>query len=96
MTGTAPLTVNFKGNGSSDPDLDPLTYGWDLNNDSIFTDSTAVQKSHTFTQPGSHIVRLRVTDSKGAVNTASVLIVVSASANIPPVASINTPVPGTS
>jgi glucose/arabinose dehydrogenase len=94
--GTAPLTVNFSGNGSSDPDADPLTYGWDLNGDLIFTDSTAVQTSYTFTQPGSYIVRLRVTDSKGASDTASLVIVVSGgTANTPPTVSIDSPAAGT-
>ena len=33
-SGSAPLTVNFDGSGSTDPDpTDTLTYAWDLNGD---------------------------------------------------------------
>ena len=42
-----PLTVNFNGGGSSDPDAgDTLTYAWDLDGDGQFDDSTAVAPIH--------------------------------------------------
>src|SRR5439155_14583342 len=41
-SGNAPLTVQFDGSGSSDPDVgDTIAYAWDLNGDGLFDDSTA-------------------------------------------------------
>ena len=49
-TGPAPLTVNFDGSGSSDPDAsDTITYAWDLDGDGQYDDSTAVRPSWTYT-----------------------------------------------
>ena len=45
-TGSAPLTVNFDGTGSSDPDAgDVLSYAWDLDADGAYDDSTLAQPS---------------------------------------------------
>jgi PKD repeat protein len=52
-SGSAPLTVNFNGSGSSDPNGDVLTYAWDLDGDGAFDDSTASQPTYTYTQQGS-------------------------------------------
>jgi PKD repeat protein len=73
-TGTVPLTVQFSGAGSSDPDGNPLAYSWDLNGDSVFGDSTAVAPTFTYTKPGNITVRLRVTDPGGLSSTATVQI----------------------
>jgi glucose/arabinose dehydrogenase len=73
-TGTIPLTIQFNGSQSSDPDGDPLTYSWDLNGDGTFGDSTAVAPTFTYTKPGRVTVRLRVTDDKGASATATLSI----------------------
>jgi PKD repeat protein len=74
-SGYAPLTVHFSGLGSSDPDPgDTLTYAWDLDNDGEFDDSISPAPTYTFTSTGDHIVRLQVSDNRGASSTASVLI----------------------
>jgi PKD repeat protein/glucose/arabinose dehydrogenase len=73
-TGAIPLTIQFNGSQSSDPDGDPLTYSWDLNGDGAFGDSTAVAPTFTYTKPGRVTVRLRVTDSKGASATATLSV----------------------
>jgi uncharacterized repeat protein (TIGR01451 family) len=91
--GPAPLTVNFDGSGSSDPEGGLLTYAWNLDGDGAFDDSTAAQLIHTYTQPGTYNVRLRVTDAQGQPAT-SAPVTISAD-NTPPTATITTPAAGT-
>ena len=92
-TGPAPLTVEFDGSGSSDPDAgDTLSYAWDLDGDGEYDDSTAVAPSHTYTSQGFYTASLRVTDSHGAASTAAVTISVG---NTAPTATITSPAPGT-
>ena len=64
-SGPAPLTVQFTGSGSSDPDGDALTYSWDLNGDGTYGDATTANPSFTYTTAGTRQVTLRVTDSRG-------------------------------
>ena len=47
-SGTAPLTVNFNGSASSDPEGQALAYAWDLDGDGAFDDSTAANPSFTY------------------------------------------------
>ena len=92
-TGDAPLTVQFDGTGSTDPDAgDTLTYAWDLDGDGQYDDSTAATASYTYTSQGVYVASLRVTDSHGASSTAAVTITVG---NTPPTATIGSPAPGT-
>jgi hypothetical protein len=87
--GGAPLTVQFDGTGSTDPDGDPLTYAWDLDGDGTFFDSTFSQPSWTY-PAGTFTARLRVTDPSGATGTTSVVI---NAGNTAPVVSVLTPSP---
>jgi uncharacterized repeat protein (TIGR01451 family) len=91
--GPAPLTVNFNGSGSSDPEGGPLTYAWDLDGDGAFDDSTAVSPTYTYTQPGTYNARLRVTDNQNQSAT-SAPVTISAN-NTPPTATIEAPAAGT-
>jgi glucose/arabinose dehydrogenase len=92
-TGSAPLTVQFDGSGSSDPDAgDTLSYAWDLDGDGQYDDSTAVAPSYTYTSQGVYAAGLRLTDSHGASSTASVTITVG---NTAPTATITSPAAGT-
>ena len=91
-SGTAPLTVQFSGSGSSDPEGTPLTYAWDLDNDGAFDDGTGVTASRTYNSPGNVTVRLLVTDAGLATGTDTEVISVS---NSPPVPVISTPTAGT-
>jgi glucose/arabinose dehydrogenase/PKD repeat protein len=91
--GAPPLTVNFSGLSSTDPDAgDILTYAWDLDADGDFDDSTLASPSWTYTTPGSYNVRLRVTDRGGLTSVASRLINVN---NTAPVPTIGTPASST-
>jgi len=91
-SGLAPLTVSFDGTGSNDADGDPLTYAWDLDGDGQYDDSTSPTVQHTYTTNGKVNVGLRVTDSKGAGDTATAEINVG---NTAPIATITGPSPGT-
>src|SRR6185503_560823 len=69
-SGTAPLTVQFTGSASSDPDPgDTLTYSWDLNGDGTYGDSTVANPSFTYPAAGSFTAALRVTDNHGLPST---------------------------
>lgn len=69
---------------------------WDLNGDTVFGDSTSAATSTSFASPGLHRVRLRVTDSGGALDEAVLIFnAVTPSANRPPdPPTINAPTKG--
>lgn len=89
-SGTAPLTVRFSGDGSRDPEGDPLSYAWDFDGDGT-TDSTEVNPSHVYRSNGVFTARLTVTDSAGKTGTASQAIVVG---NDQPTVTLTTPANG--
>ncbi|MFI5006527.1 MAG: PQQ-dependent sugar dehydrogenase [Solirubrobacterales bacterium] len=86
--GPTPLLVQLDGSTSSDPDGEELTYGWDLDGDGAFDDSTLVNPTYTFTTSGKHTVRLEVRDPWGAASTAAVDVFAD---NQPPHATITAP-----
>ena len=87
-SGPSPLTVDFDGRGSTDPDGDALTYSWDLDGDGTFGDATTATARRTYETAGRVTVQLRVTDAAGATDTESVVVDVGVS---PPTASIQAP-----
>jgi glucose/arabinose dehydrogenase/PKD repeat protein len=87
-SGASPLTVNFDGSGSSDPDGDPITFAWDLDGDGQFDDSTAVRPTFTYTT-GSYTARLRVTDTGGTSSLSNPIVITAG--NTPPTATILSP-----
>ncbi|HET9141725.1 PQQ-dependent sugar dehydrogenase [Actinophytocola sp.] len=93
-SGTAPLTVQFDGRQSTDPDNDPLSYAWDLDADGAFDDASTATPTWTYLQAGQFSIGLRVTDPDGASDIATVPITVGASADPNPVPVIDTPAPG--
>jgi glucose/arabinose dehydrogenase len=86
-SGTAPLTVEFDGSGSTDPAGAALSYTWDLDGDGTFGDSTDAKPSFTYTHNGVYTVRLRVGDAAGTTGTTTQTITVGP----PPTVHIDTP-----
>jgi PKD repeat protein len=70
-TGVAPLTIQFNGSSSYDPEGSGLSYAWDFGDGDT---SSAVAPAHTYSA-GNYTARLTVTDDKGA--SASTTIAVS-------------------
>jgi glucose/arabinose dehydrogenase len=90
-SGPAPLTVQFNGSGSSDPDGDALSYAWDLDGDGAYDDSTVVNPSFTYTAAGTYTARLRVTDARGASSLSAPITINVGAGNTPPTPVIDTP-----
>jgi PKD repeat protein len=70
-SGTAPLSVNFTGSGSSDSDGSIVSYAW------VFGDggsATTANPSHSYTTAGSYVATLTVTDDDGATDTDTITI----------------------
>lgn len=91
--GAKPLTVNFSGSGSSDPDGDALTYLWDFG-DGATAETGSATTSHTYTADGVYSARLRVRDSRGAVSAYSETVRIDVG-NTPPVPKIEFPTTST-
>ena len=89
--GPGPLSVNFTGNTSYDPDGSVATYSWN------FGDGTGLNSSanptHNFTSassvPKKFVVKLTVKDNLNATSTDSIIISIN---NTPPNVSITSPV----
>ncbi|MCB0383893.1 MAG: PKD domain-containing protein, partial [Bdellovibrionales bacterium] len=85
-SGPAPLTVTFDASESFDPENDEIRYRWRFGDNSpevIGTDQAVV--SHTYSQPGTYTVRLRLRDQFLARREVTTQIVVGETdANVPP------------
>ncbi len=86
-SGAAPLTVNFSGSGSTDPNSDPLTYSWNFGDGATGSGITA---SHTYSSAGPYTATLAVSDGRGGSDTATVGVMVGS----PPAGTISTPATG--
>jgi len=88
--GIVPLTVQFDGTASYDPDGAIRRYRWDFGDGD---DGTGPQIGHTYRSAGAHHVVLTVTDTRGGRATASVEILVRASNALPVAAFSASPSP---
>jgi PKD repeat protein len=88
-TGPPPLAVAFKGDQSTDPDGDALTYDWDFGDGT--THATTANPSHTYSASGSYTAKLIVNDGRGGSDTANATVTVG---NSPPVPTITAPAAG--
>lgn len=70
-SGKAPLLVTFDSSGSTDPDGTIVGYSWDFNDGGSSTDANP---SHEFTEPGTYLVTLTVTDDLGMEASSSITI----------------------
>ncbi|MCB1217489.1 PKD domain-containing protein [bacterium] len=93
LSGTLPLTVNFDASGSSDLDGSIVLFEWDFEGDGTFESSTGstATTSFTYTAGGTFDPAVRVTDDKGATDTASISETVGGgiTVNIAPTAAIS-------
>lgn len=84
--GPSPMSVQFDGSASFDPDGDPITFHWDFDDGQT---SEQVSPNHTFTAPDSSPrqfdVVLQVTDSAGNSDESHLIISLN---NTPPVVDI--------
>jgi glucose/arabinose dehydrogenase/PKD repeat protein len=85
-SGAAPLTVDFDGRTSSDPDGDSLTYSWDFGDGSPTQNGSTAR--HVYTQTGVFTARLTVSDGRGLSASATATISTTGSA---PTATILSP-----
>ena len=72
--GGVPLTVQFVGRNSIDYDGDELRYSWSFGQDRV--QSTEINPTYTFEEPGRYQVQLTVTDSEGNRSSSQTQIMV--------------------
>jgi PKD repeat protein len=82
LTGSAPLLVNVNGAGSTDADGSIVSYAWNFGNGETATGALA---QTTYTTPGSYVIRLTVTDNRGA-SRSTTTTVVAGTTNVRPIA----------
>jgi glucose/arabinose dehydrogenase len=84
LYGVSPLSVQFDGTTSSDPEGGPLTYSWNFGDGSAI--STSDSPNHVFEAPNSNPIKynvvLTVTDDNGLQKSVTLIVSVN---NTPPV-----------
>jgi PKD repeat protein len=88
--GPAPLTVQFTGSNSTDPDPgDSIRFEWDFGDGSPMSEEA--NPTHTYTAPGTYTAVLKVLDSSGQSTSTSTVITVG---NTAPTVTVTAPVEG--
>ncbi len=77
-SGEAPLTVQFDGSASYDPDGTIASFEWDFDGDGT-PDATTQTASYEFTAEGTYLVVLTVTDNLGKRDSDALVITVGSS-----------------
>jgi glucose/arabinose dehydrogenase len=70
--GRTPLTVQFSGVGSADPEGDPLTYRWNFGDGS--PSASGASPTHTYVVSGTWVASLVVADASGVSQPARVTV----------------------
>ena len=73
-SGPSPLTVNFNGIESTEPDFRPLTYSWDFGDGHA---GEGPRVTHQYSIPGIYLVTLLAADDHGAVDHATLVVTVA-------------------
>ena len=88
--GALPLTVQFTGTGSSDPDPgDSIRYEWDFGDGSAISEEA--NPTHVYTKAGRFTAVLTVTDSSGKKTASSTVITAG---NTSPTITVEAPIDG--
>jgi glucose/arabinose dehydrogenase/PKD repeat protein len=93
LSGAPPLTVDFDGSASVDPDAgDTLTYFWDFGDGNPVLETSSATTSHTYTSAGTYIATLRVRDDSFAFSGPDSVVIQPG--NTPPMPTIISPAAG--
>jgi subtilisin family serine protease len=85
------VPVMLDGSNSSDPDGDPLTFAWDLDDDGNFDDATGITTTFDMVgQDGVYNIALEVTDISGQTDVDQTTVTVN---NVAPTVSLNSDAP---
>jgi PKD repeat protein len=81
LSGSAPLTVNFDGSASSDPDVGDAiaSYTFDFGDTNFVTQSSPTL-SHTYTANGVYTAKLYVTDTRGKLSDSPATVTITVGA----------------
>lgn len=71
--------------GSADDGKPPYTFNWDLDDDGEFDDATGATIIHSWSEAGSYIIRLEVTDDDGKTAEDYAVVNIAQGENNPPV-----------
>ncbi|MBA7468497.1 hypothetical protein ES707_03748 [subsurface metagenome] len=91
-TGFVGEAITFNSSGSYDVDGIIVEYRWDFGDESGYY--YGENQAHTYSETGTFLITLRVTDNEGLEDTASTLCSVSPQVNVGPVVSMNGPYEG--
>ena len=88
-SGPAPLTVQFDGSTSADPDLgDTLTYIWNFGDGTPATETTTATTSHVYATAGTYTASLTVRDNHGTTSAPATVQIQVAGVNQAPTANL--------